>query len=713
MTKAVIFIGKKGQTAVDAVAARSEAVLANYGQSLLVRAGEDALAALAQDGFRIRQLPDTASTRIGAFEVDTSSVELRSTSASPMVPALPSGRTHQVVGLAGPIHPDWKSQLSRLGVIVVETIDEFHYLAEMDAEKIDELQALDFVESVNPYQAGLKINPGLLTNEVQASLSAPSALRLAESPPEAAGEAYAEPDIRSKLKEARGPRAAPGNLELLLFSGSDILPVADAVREAGAQVVQTMSEKLVVEAAPGVISALASIPQVRQVNPFRRPHFHNNVATGIIDVDVLRNNHGLDGSNQIVAIGDTGLDTGNNDATMLDDFEGRIINIHALGTPGDASDPNGHGTHVAGSVLGDGSNSNGNVQGMAPAAQQVFLSILDPSGGLGGLPFDLGSGYFDLAQSDGAHMHTNSWGADVNGAYTADSSNSDTFAFNNREFLIIFSAGNDAPNRIGAPGTAKNVLTIGASESTRPLAPVVNFPPSPAFPGGATATFFDEEADNQNDVADFSSIGPAQNDRRKPDVVAPGTWILSTRSSVAVADTGPDGIPGTGDEDGTSTHAEAVGSGLPGGPYLGGGDQNTPALPPGSGAGAADDYMYLSGTSMATPITAGSCALVRQYLVEQVGHTPSAALIKALMVNGAVDMGVGVPHNGQGWGRVDLDNILFPPGTGRVQFDDDLDNALSTGDINTYSVHVSPGAGPLAVTLVWRDPAGDITKSCG
>ena len=112
MTKAVIFIGKKGQTAVDAVAARSEAVLANYGQSLLVRAEEDALAALAQEGFRIRQLPDTASTRIGAFEVDTSSVELRSTSASPMVPALPSGRTHQVVGLAGPMHPDWKSQLS-------------------------------------------------------------------------------------------------------------------------------------------------------------------------------------------------------------------------------------------------------------------------------------------------------------------------------------------------------------------------------------------------------------------------------------------------------------------------------------------------------------------------------------------------------------------------------------------------------------------------
>jgi subtilase family serine protease len=55
--------------------------------------------------------------------------------------------------------------------------------------------------------------------------------------------------------------------------------------------------------------------------------------------------------------------------------------------------------------------------------------------------------------------------------------------------------------------------------------------------------------------------------------------------------------------------------------------------------------MYLSGTSMATPLTAGSCALARQYLVQQRGHTPSGALVKAIMINGAVDIGLGVPNN--------------------------------------------------------------------
>jgi hypothetical protein len=97
---------------------------------------------------------------------------------------------------------------------------------------------------------------------------------------------------------------------------------------------------------------------------------------------------------------------------------------------------------------------------------------------------------------------------------------------------------------------------------------------------------------------------------------------------------------------------------------------------------------------------------VRQYLIEHRGHTPSAALIKAIVVNGAVDMGMGLPHNGQGWGRLELNNALFPAGSRRIQFDDSLDNAVATTETRTYEVFVSTAAEPLAVTLVWRDPAG-------
>ena len=71
--------------------------------------------------------------------------------------------------------------------------------------------------------------------------------------------------------------------------------------------------------------------------------------------------------------------------------------------------------------------------------------------------------------------------------------------------------------------------------------------------------------------------------------------------------------------------------------------------------------MYDSGTSMASPITVGACALTRQYLIQERGvSNPSAALIKAIAVNGAVDMGMGIPNNEQGWGRINIRNSLMP-----------------------------------------------------
>lgn len=709
--KAMIHLGTARERALKTIAQSGAELVANYGSSVLVRAEAAALEKLATQGLRVRELADSA-LQLGAYRVEPAGVA-GVMSAAMAAPSAQAGG-HHVIRIVGPLHPDWRVQLERSGVTVREWLDETSALASVAPGKLGDVQALGFVEAVLPYEAAMKVHANLVTADVHGGLKASAALA-ATQPFVAPGPTPAAPPKPVIRAVGRAAAADPdaGNLEVVLFDAGDVLRAGDAIRKAGAEVVRVAGERLIVKAEPKQIARIAAIPEVRAVNPFRPPGLHNNVAAGIMRTDVLHNDHELDGAGQIVAIADTGLDNGANDATMLDDFEGRIVNLFALGRPGDASDPNGHGTHVAGSVLGDGANSNGNIRGSAPAAQVVFQSIMDAGGGLGGLPANLGVGLFDVARDQGARIHTNSWGADVNGAYNANCTEADTFAFANREFLIVFSAGNDAPNRVGSPGSAKNVLTVGASESNRVLAASVNFPASPMFPGGATATGFNNQADNVNQVTAFSSVGPAQNNRRKPDVVAPGSWILSTRSSVSVYDAGPDGLGenevgpgGTGDEDGVPTHAEAVGLGLPGQPIFGTGSANTPAAPPGSGAAATDNYMYLSGTSMATPLVAGACAQVRQYLVQQRGHTPSAALLKALMVNGAVDMGLGVPHIGQGWGRVDLANALFPAGTRRVQFDDTLDNAVATGDIRSYDIHVSNGLQPLLVTLVWRDPPG-------
>jgi hypothetical protein len=74
-----------------------------------------------------------------------------------------------------------------------------------------------------------------------------------------------------------------------------------------------------------------------------------------------------------------------------------------------ADDPVGHGTHVAGSVLGDGSASSGQYKGIAPKASLFFQSLLDSNGDLGGLPLDLNDLFLEAYQG-GARIHNNSWG---------------------------------------------------------------------------------------------------------------------------------------------------------------------------------------------------------------------------------------------------------------------------------------------------------------
>ena len=711
---AVVSAGPRIDEALALADTTGSEVVANYGAALLVRFdGDDP--GFAAAGFPVRAVEDHDVLRVRGVEVTTSEVPDLSSVGGGAFAASPGGRGHYVIALAGPMHPDWQTGFDDLGVTVVERLGGETFLIGVDEANVANVRALPYVDSVTPYVAALKINQALLDTEVQAGLDSVAGMAITGAAPSTSDRSDGRDgdvtradgvvELGTHWTVNRPAPEPPRQVEVLLFDEADSAAAEASLNAMNASFSLTGANKIVVEADPAQVAAIAAIAEVREVNPHRENRLHNNVATGLIDADVLHTDHGLDGSGQIVAVGDSGLDTGVDDATMLADFQGRIVSLIGLGRPGDPSDFNGHGTHVAGSVLGDGANSNGRIRGTAPAAELVFQSIMSANGSLGGIPADLANGYFDVARDLGARIHTNSWGADNDGLYSANSGEADTFAFNNREFLILFSAGNDAPNRIGDPGTAKNVLTVGASESVRPLPATVNLPDSPTFPNGAVFTS-GIQADDATDIAAFSSLGPTQNNRIKPDVVAPGSWILSTRSSVAIADTGDDGIPGTGDEDGTETHPEAVGLGLPGQPIFRVGDANAPAAPAGSGPLASDNYMYQNGTSMATPLTAGTCALVRQYLIEQRDHVPSAALIKALLVNSAVDLGGGIPANDQGWGRIDLDEALFPTVTGRVQFDDTLDSAVTTGETRTYDVHVSSTAEPLSVTLVWRDPPG-------
>jgi hypothetical protein len=125
----------------------------------------------------------------------------------------------------------------------------------------------------------------------------------------------------------------------------------------------------------------------------------------------------------------------------------------------------------------------------------------------------------------------------------------------------------------------------------------------------------------------------------------------------------------------------------------------------------------MSGTSQACPAVAGAAALVRQYFREgyypdgapsEASVTPSGALLKAVLLNGTVDMsGVGgYPSNIEGWGRLVLDNALHFAGEPRRLIVRDVRNAdgLTTGQVERLHFTVESSAESLRVTMVFTDP---------
>jgi len=529
---------------------------------------------------------------------------------------------YYIVQFSDYIREEWKQAVSDTGADIFDYVPNNAFVVRMDPAEKSRVESLDEVQWIGIYHSSYRISPALS-----------SAISNAASVSAVAQE-------RSGVEEA-----AIVDIIILLFDAHDNERVLSGIEKLGGEIVDNAGDIIRVRIDGSKIPDIAIMNGVSWIEKYVQPVILNDVAANITNVYDVRNTYGLTGSGQIVAVADSGLDTGVNDASMHDDIEGRIEALHAWWSEdGDtgAEDNNGHGTHVAGSVLGNGSRSNGQYAGMAPEAQLVFQAMqydgLNPSNdGKLLMPTQL-TLLFQEAYDDGAKIHSNSWGSGDDtefGNYTAQSRYVDDFMWNNPDMLIVFAAGNKGENGNGTvipPGTAKNALTVGASENDRPS--------------------IGSDSDNINEIAYFSSKGPTDDNRIKPDVVAPGTNIWSTKSSQTA---------GTG------------------------------------------DYLYMNGTSMATPLTAGTAALVRQYYVENESILPSAALLKATLINGAANLSL--PSNDQGWGRVDIEQSLFPapPRTMHYYYDISLDTSESW-NVSYYIYNISE---TLKITLVWTDYKGN------
>ncbi|GMH89717.1 hypothetical protein TL16_g11543 [Triparma laevis f. inornata] len=516
-----------------------------------------------------------------------------------------------------------------------------------------------------------------------------------------------------------------------------------------------------------VIALLSEQPEVCHLAQRYRHQIRNDEAQWIVQSNQPSGpsmrpfyDAGITGEGQVVAVSDTGLDTDNcyfrNSASGTDasgqltkdgtvqSSKRKVIQYVPLdrtyGSDRYTSDTDyegGHGTHVAGSVLGRKS-TNGNSEGDGFAdgiAYDAKLAFFDVGWGADLLLTpDTASELIDPGYDAGARIHSASWGTSSN-RYEDDDFNFDSYTYANEEFLILVAAGNDgttmtcksaydndgngdcdqcadgiqpeecpgceicyngcnnlqdaawcqssimynfgrATNSVGSPAIAKNILAVGATES--------------------------ENGDLGNGqigrdyMAEFSSIGPAEDGRIKPDIVAPGMGILSACAR-------------------------------PGENY-----ECDPSSKPTGGSGTYEGIMFMSGTSMATPVASGTAALVRQYFmdgfyptgakVSSNAMTPSAALVKAVLMGSGTAMTAirnklsyltadttpsSMYDNAQGFGRITIGDALKLNGFNDITTKVYDAKVITAGATDTYIIDVGScsSTSDLVATLVWTDAA--------
>ena len=622
-------------------------------------ADEDRIEELEQAGLVVDEVapagrPTTAAIARGTLSAETGVDGWRAGDEDEIPPPESGTPTQWLVSLTSPLMGEMREALGATGAHLDEYVPHHAYVATATPEQAAEVINLPFVRDVERYGPS-KTGPIVLT----------------------AGAHDRGDDEPARLWDLWLSDASVRGQVLSWLEQNDVSVVGDGGRRVRLALPAGSGLQREISTLPGVLSMVEHVP----------PKLFNDIARGLLGVtsDIGRSLP-LTGAGQVIAVADTGLQDDH------PDFAGRVIEVVALGRPNDASDPHGHGTHVAGSVLADGSASDGTYAGVAPAARLYFQSLLDPRGGLGGLPVSL-EDLFEPAYQAGARVHNNSWGAATASAYTVDSNDVDAYPAKRRDMLIVIAAGNEGTAAdpfnsepgfvdwlsIGSPASCKNALTVGAARNRRMTGGLSgrtygntwrqDFPKPPIADQRVSG---DPEC-----MAAFSSRGPCDDRRIKPDIVAPGTDIVSTRSGIA-----PDG-------------------------HFWGLVDDNPA------------YAYMGGTSMACPLVAGCAALVRQYFVDERDTSPSAALLKATLVNGARWLSgpdsladrEARPNFHQGFGAVNLTTTVPNPAESdlRLEFVDCWETPNlqlgETGERRRFEVDVVGGV-PLRLCMAYTDLPG-------
>jgi subtilisin family serine protease len=645
-------------------------------QGTLIHADRQQLAQLEEQGFRVKMLPDRNILGVGSYRIDVEAGPPDLPTELEVPAELASTWPHHLVQLGAPPTEDLIASIEQQpGVDVVGPISVYGLFVVGNPDDVAALRQLPTVSWVGPFQPAYRIHENLtgLTGQVRY-------LSIGVYPTDqVAGVKTTLVSINARIMREEAP--------------------PDRYQDRGTAV-------LLVEVGAEHIPALARLPYVRWLE-FAAP---KPVLDGERDVQILAGNLdgfsggpipgykawltdiGVSGAGVTIAICDYGVDANamNNEIGHLD-LRGRQANFVDYTESTFHTDTHGHGTHVAAIAVGNGASAQVEGpspknflwgQGVAPEASFVtqnalFLYKSDR------WPPDFGELTRDAVESGAQVMNNSFTDGLVDSGYTPNASKFDRLVRDPNDtsagldyLVIVFSAGNEGPgaSTITPPKETKNAIVVGASDALLPNLRA-------AIPG----------PDILHGVYHKSSRGPAKDGRYLPTVVAPGTSVASALSATADPLEFPP-IPGTGIPDPTNPN------------------------------NLLSRYTSHSGTSMAAAHVSGCCALLIEWWRKRHNeNNPSPALLKALLINGADDLGGGfdgngctlsnIPNNDQGWGRVNLKNMLqqcpdFPDSDrGPSLYFDQKQEHNFTAELQEHAIRVEPfdEVRPLRITLVWTD----------
>jgi uncharacterized repeat protein (TIGR01451 family) len=685
-------------------------VLADYESFQLIEVEAGAAAAI-----------DQPLTEREADELKLNSTVIRTKSAAAIELRKPHGnfpgRRLHLLQFVGPIKPEWRAALEGLGARVVHYVPQNGYLIQGNAETLARVQSWSATNPVvtwdGSYADDYRLHPGARAQDVFGQLRELSTDTFAV---QLLADAEANPVTVALIESwQRGPVLR--DFRVLAY------------------------RNLIVRLNPEGLAEVAARPDVVSIQPYDTPgkqderqaqimagNFSGTTPTGPGYLAWLAGKgftaEQFATSGFVVDLTDSGIDNGTTSPGHFGLYEqgnpaanSRVAYQRLEGNPNAGSTTAGWDGH---------GNLNAHILGGFNAFPQGFphTDMLGFRYGLGICPFvRVGASvvfdpdfftypnYADLqsrAYHDGARISANSWGT-TNNSYTVDAQAFDALvrdaqpegsaqaAPGNQEMVIVFAAGNRGAaglHTVGAPATAKNVITVGAAENVRSLSKANGGKSSMGYDG---CGYTDAIADAATDLAAFSSRGPTSDGRMKPDLVAPGSHITGGVPQVSGStNVWGEALP----EFRASSLCAMSGSGI---------------------AGSADNffpvgqqfYTVSSGTSHAAPGVAGACALLRQYFLNHELAPPSPAMTKAFLMNSTrfltgADANDNLWSPGQGMGAINLGRAL--DGVPRILQDQVAEDIFTaSGQTRVFTACVANSNEPVRITLAWTDAPGNTT----